>query len=410
MESLELLAPAGDFDCLTSAIKFGADAIYLGSTNFGMRAVAANFSFNLLEEAVSLAHSCGVKIYLTCNTIPLNDEVLKLKEFLQTVQEIGVDGLIVADLGVFFEAKKFAPKLSLHVSTQFGVVNFKTANALFELGAKRVVLARELSLSSIKTIRQNTPRELELECFVHGAMCVSFSGRCLISQYLLGRDANRGFCAQPCRWSYGLVEKTQPGEVFEVVETERGSHILNSKDLCLIKRLRALKEAGICSLKIEGRAKSAYYVGVVTNAYRAAIENGFEVEPWVLEELEKVSHRPYCEGFLFEEPNKATTQNQHYESGGYIRNCDVVAQVEKVANGLLFCTQKNKFYAGDELELVLPKRPPISFRVKNLFDEKFNLIDAAPHAQMKLFIEAGFEKSFYDLELEGCFLRKNLKN
>ena len=410
MTNFELLAPAGDFECLLSAIKFGADAIYLGATSFGMRAVAANFNFDLLEESVKLAQSQGVKIYLTCNTIPLNDEVAKLKEFLQNAQEIGVDGLIVADLGVFFEAKKVAPKLNLHVSTQFGVVNHKTANALFELGAKRVVLARELSLADIKTIRQQTPKELELECFVHGAMCVSFSGRCLISQYMLGRDANRGQCAQPCRWSYGLVERTRPGEVFEIVETDRGSHILNSKDLCLIKRLKELKAAGISSLKIEGRAKSAYYVGVVTNAYRTVIENGLEVAPWVLEEVEKVSHRPYCEGFLFEKPNATATQNQHYKTGGYVRAYDVVARVEELVDGLLSCTQKNKFYLGDELELVLPKKPPTIIKVEKLFDEKFNLIESAPHAQMKLFIKTNLDRAHYsNLELEGCFLRKSVK-
>lgn len=415
MEELELLAPAGDYDCLKAAIYYGADAVYLGSTMFGMRAVAANFDFDLLEKSVKLAHAHSVKIYLTCNTIPSNSDVLKLKVFLQNAQEMGVDGLIVADLGVFFEAKKIVPNLALHVSTQFGVVNFKTANALFELGARRVVLARELSLDNIKIIRQKTPKELELECFVHGAMCVSFSGRCLISQYLLDRDANRGECAQPCRWSYGLVEKTKPDEVFEVVENNKGTYILNSKDLCLIEHLQKLKEAGVYSFKVEGRAKSSYYVGVVTNAYRMAIEKILkketEIEPWILNELTKISHRPYCSGFLFEKPSDVKTQNQTYSFGGYVRNCDVVAQVEKFVDGTFFCVQKNKFFVNDCLELVLPKNKPVSFKVEKLFDEQGIEIESAPHAQMRVYVKPLSSLSFLNgFVVEGSFLRKNFRN
>ncbi len=412
----ELLAPAGDFECLKSAILYGADAIYLGSTMFGMRANAAKFSFDLLEKSVDLAHKNGVKIYLTCNTIPSNSEMLKLKEFLQNAQNIGVDALIVADFGAIMEAKKFAPKIKLHISTQFGVFNFKTASALYDLGAKRVILARELSLDEIKFIRQNTPSDLEIECFVHGAICVSISGRCLISQYLLGRNANRGECAQPCRWSYDLIERTRPNEFFSINENQKGSYILNSKDLCLIKKLNELKNAGISSFKIEGRAKSAYYVGTITNAYRSAIDemekNDYSPQkndsvPWFFEEVEKVSHRPYFEGFMFNKPFCAHTSSQHYESGGYIRKCDVVAVVENFYDGLLQCKQKNKFSVYDCLELVLVNKKPIVLKIKKMFDENKNEIESAPHAEMKIFILCDFKDFGKNLKLEGCFLRRN---
>ena len=412
-----MLSPAGDFESLKAAVLYGADAVYLGSTMFGMRCSAAKFDFNLLEVAVSFAHKNDVKLYLTCNTIPSNDDIFYLKNFLQNAQEIGVDGLIVADLGVFMSAKKYASKIPLHVSTQFGVFNFKTAQALYELGAKRVVLARELSVDDVKTIRKNVDNNLEIECFVHGAMCVSISGRCLISQYLLGRDANRGNCAQPCRWSYELIEKTRPNDVFDFVENDRGSYILNSKDLNLINRLAVLKQAGVLSFKIEGRAKSAYYVGVVTNAYRMAIdellqcddEANFQVSDWIKNELEKVSHRPYFEGFLFNNPGFCGIKSQNYRTGGYVRNCDVVAVVENISDDLLSCIQKNKFSVGDCLEIVIPKQKIFKFVVKQLFNANCQEIETAPHAQMKVFVKGIFDFDLNKFNLGGCFLRRDLK-
>ena len=303
---IEILAPAGDFKCLEYAILYGADAVYLGGKMFGMRASSNNFSYADLKNAVKLAHSKNVKIYLTCNTIPTNEEMLNIEDFLLKAQEAKVDGLIIADIGVFIEAKKIVPNMPIHISTQAGVMNYKTANALYELGAKRIVLAREIPLKDIEVIRKNTPNDLELEYFVHGAMCISISGRCLLSNYLTGRDANRGNCAQACRWKYCLVEEKRPGEYFPIFEDDK-SFILNSKDLCLIEHLNKLLSAGVSSFKIEGRAKSLYYVAVVTNAYKIASDilkrsvlNGEEyiLPDWLKNEVLKISYRHYTTGFL----------------------------------------------------------------------------------------------------------------
>lgn len=391
MNNFEVLAPAGDFECLKSAILYGADAVYLGGSNFGMRANAANFKGDLLNKAVDLAHKNNVKIYLTCNTIPTNQDIKSLDNFLQIAKDIGVDALIVADIGVFFEAKKVAPNINIHISTQMGVMNYKTATSLFEIGAKRVVLAREVCLSDMKIIRNNTPKDLEIECFVHGSMCMSFSGRCLISSYLTSRDANRGFCAQPCRWKYYLVEEKRPKEYFPVFEDERGSYILNSKDLCLIEYLDKLYEAGVCSIKIEGRAKSSYYVSVITNAYSIAKKflkdslkssNKYMLPEWIKKEPYKVSHRPYCSGFLFDKPKNI----QFYNSSGYVREYIVVGIIHGQTESEIVCKQKNKFSIGDELEILCPNEVPFSFKVEAMFDENKNLIETAPHSEMVVYI------------------------
>ena len=295
------------------ALLYGADAVYLSGRAFGMRASAANFSDEQLRAAVSLAHDRGVKVYVTCNTLPREDELKILPEYLEFLQDAGADALIIADLGVMSLAKKYAPKVARHVSTQLGVINSETANALFDMGADTVVLARETPLEDIKKIRANTPKELRLEAFVHGAMCVSFSGRCLLSNYLTGRDANRGMCAQPCRWKYHLVEETRPGEYFEISE-DGGTHIMNSRDMRMIEHITELIDAGVTSFKIEGRMKSSYYAAVVTNAYRNAIDaaiNGRELDPLWLRETDMVSHRPYCTGFYFGEPG------EHYAEASY---------------------------------------------------------------------------------------------
>ena len=276
------------------ALLYGADAVYLAGTAFGMRASAGNFDEEQLRQAVLLAHGRGVRVYVTCNTLPREDELQKLPGYLEFLQDAGADALIVADIGVMSLAKRYAPRLALHVSTQFGVINSAAANSLYDLGADTVVLARETPLEDIRKIRKNTPKELRLEAFVHGAMCVSFSGRCLLSNYLTGRDANRGQCAQPCRWKYHLMEETRPGEYFEISE-DGGTHIMNSRDMCMIEHIPELLEAGVSSFKIEGRMKSSYYAAVVTNAYRHAIDaalKGCPLDPVWVEETEKVSHRP----------------------------------------------------------------------------------------------------------------------
>lgn len=347
------------------AVLYGADAVYLAGRRFGMRTAEVSFSDEELAEAVRFAHSRGVKVYVTCNTLPREDELRELPGYLEYLQDIGVDALIIADLGVMDLAKRHAPKLKRHVSTQFGVINSAAANALFELGADTVVLARETPLEDIRRIREHTPKELRLEAFVHGAMCVSFSGRCLLSNYMTGRDANRGQCAQPCRWKYYLVEETRPGQFFEISE-DGGTHIMNSKDLCMIEHLPELIDAGVSSFKIEGRTKSAYYTAVVTNAYRHALDAAKAGEPldpaWV-EETEMLSHRPYTTGFFYGEPG------QHYQEGMFLRKADVVAVVEDCAeDGAALLTQRNKFASGDALELLCPGQKPIPFTAGELTD------------------------------------------
>jgi len=380
----ELLSPVGDAERLDYALRYGADAVYLGSTAFGMRAASAKFDFESLKAACDKAHRQGARVYLTCNTLPTNEEVAQLPDFLTGAAACGIDALIVADIGVLMAAKRLLPDMEIHISTQTGVVNYLTARELYQLGAKRVVLARELSFDDIRRIRDNTPPELDIECFVHGAMCMSFSGRCLLSNYLLGRDANRGQCAQPCRWRYHLVEEKRPGQFFPIEERPEGSYILNAKDLCMIQYMDELCKAGISSFKIEGRAKSFYYVAVVTNAYRQALDlywqdpEHFQLPAWLEEETRKVSHRQYSTGFYFGRPE----QGQFYENGGYVRAWDVVAVVESAEEGLLRCRQRNKFSVGDTLELLIPGQKPCSLTVEQILDEEGQSVPSANHAMM----------------------------
>ena len=377
---IELLAPAGDFERLEMALHYGADAVYLAGTQFGMRASAGNFTFPELSKATKLAHANGTAVHMTCNTLPREDELAQLPEFLEQAQDAGVDAFIIADLGVMAAAKKYAPKVSRHVSTQLGVINSATANVLFDMGADRVVLARETPMEDIRKIRANTPKELEIEAFVHGAMCVSFSGRCLLSNYLTGRDANRGACAQPCRWKYHLVEEKRPGEYFEISE-DKGTHIMNSRDMCMIEHIPELIDAGVTSFKIEGRMKSAYYAAAVTNAYRHAIDYALKGEAlpkvWI-DELNKVSHRPYCTGFYYGDPG------QHFAEASYFSDAYVCAVVENCADdGFAELTQRNRFCVGDMVELLTNEGEPISFSVTELWDENGEAITATPHAMMK---------------------------
>ena len=384
----EILAPVGDYERLRFAIEYGADAVYLGGTDFGMRAASANFDSETLKKACDFAHSRGVKVYLTCNTLPTNEEIPRLSAYLKDAQTCGVDAIIVADIGVLMEAKRAVPDMEVHISTQTGVVNYLTARELYNMGAKRVVLARELSFEDIRTIRDKTPADLEIETFVHGAMCMSFSGRCLLSNYLLGRDANRGQCAQPCRWSYRLVEEKRPGLYFPVEETHEGSYILNAKDLCMIEYMDQLVKAGISSLKIEGRAKSFYYVAVVTNAYRQALDlywqdpEHFVLPKWLEEETRKVSHRQYSTGFYFGRPE----QGQFYENGGYVRQWDVVAMVDGWSDGVLHCTQRNKFSVGETVEILAPGRKPMELVIPSIIDSEGVSQPSACHAMMECHI------------------------
>ena len=376
-----LLSPAGDFERLEMALHYGADAVYLAGEKFGMRAFAGNFSQDALTRAVRLAHDMGRKIYVTCNTLPRDTEMDALPDYLSFLQEIGTDALIVADFGVMGLCKKYAPKVPLHVSTQFGVVNSESARMLHELGANCVVLARELSLDEIATIRSKTPRSLKLESFVHGAMCISFSGRCVLSNYMTGRDANRGECAQPCRWKYTLMEEKRPGEYFPVFEGDEGAYILNSRDLCMIEHLPELLEAGVDILKIEGRMKSAYYTAAVTNAYRHALsdaEKGLPFDPLWLDEVNKLRHREYCTGFYYGEPGQNTG------ASSYFQDAMVIAVVEgSDENGEAILTQRNRFSSGEELELLTKDGPPICFRADTLRDESGAPIPEAKHPMMR---------------------------
>lgn len=385
MRRLEVLAPAGDEERFNACINYGADAVYLGRKQFGMRSSPMNFDFEQLVKAVQSAHAKGIKVYLTCNTLPRNSEIPQFEQFVHEAVEAQVDALIVADIGLLALIKKYAPDMEIHISTQTGVVNYVTARELYNMGAKRIVLARELTLDEIAEIRAKTSPDMEIETFVHGAMCVSFSGRCLLSQYLVNRDANRGECAQPCRWGYHLVEEKRPNEFFPVFEDEKGTYILNAKDMCMIEHIDKLAQAGVDSLKIEGRAKSAYYVTVVTNAYRMAVDeyyrnpDNFVLPDWIRDEVYKVSHRKYCNGFFFGTPENS----QYYENSGYIRNYDVVAVVEKCKNGTVYCTQRNRFFAGDTVELLAPSQKPVTLTLDTLYDENGEQIQTANHAMMK---------------------------
>lgn len=380
----ELLCPAGDLTRLKAAVDYGADAVYLAGEEFGMRTAASNFGIDDLKKGVEYAHQNGVKVHVACNTIPHNEELPRLPAFLEQVNDIGVDAVISADLGTIGLVKKYAPKCELHISVQSGICNYETANAYYNLGAKRVVLARELSLAEIAEIRAKTPKELEIEAFTHGAMCVSFSARCLLSSYMTGRDANRGDCAQPCRWSYSLMEEKRPGQYFDITETDKGTYILNANDLCMAEYLDKMRDAGIDSLKIEGRAKSHYYVAVTTNAYRGALDSlkdcdgDWTCPSWVMEELNKISHRNYSQGFFFGRPENAQT----YANAGYVRDYSVAAIVDGYEDGKIIATLKNKFLKGQEFDCLEPKAKPFIVKADTVYDEKDNEIESAPHPMM----------------------------
>lgn len=364
----ELLAPAGDWEKLQMAVLYGADAVYLAGTSFGMRSFAGNFSDEELPRAVDFAHRHGVKVHATVNTMPRSGEVDRLPEHLERLNDAGVDALILADLGAFTLAGKYAPRCQRHISTQQSIANYACAQAWFDLGAQRVVLARELGMEEIREIRRRVDPALELEAFCHGAMCVSYSGRCLLSNYMTGRDSNRGACAQPCRYQYALMEEKRPGEYFPVFEDEKGTYIMNSRDMCMIDHLDDLMDAGVDCLKIEGRAKSAYYAAIVTGAYRHVLDDvaaGRPVDPVWRDEVEHVSHRHYSTGFFYGQPG------QFYEDARYIRDWQICAVVMGCTpEGLATLSLRNKFACGDQVEVVGPDTKPFTMTAPMMTDSQ----------------------------------------
>lgn len=387
MKIPELLAPAGNPEKLRMAVLYGADAVYLGGRSFGLRAFGGNFTPDKMKEAVAFAHQHGTKVYITINIFPHDNDMLDLDDYLHFVYDIGADAALVADLGVFTRAREIVPSLPLHVSTQANNTNWRAAEAWHKLGAKRIVLARELSGKEISEIRRHTDAELEI--FVHGAMCISYSGRCMLSNYLAGRDANRGACAQPCRWKYALVEEKCPGEYLPIEEDEHGTYIMNSKDLCLLPYLQDVIDTGVDSLKIEGRMKSVHYVAIVTKAYRDALDgyaaNGGKYESSAEEaELQKVSHREYTTGFFFGRPDG---QAQNYKSSEYIQTSEFIGIVRSYDAGYAKIEQRNHMEKGEEIEVFSPEGT-WKQRIDEMIDAQTSMpIDVAPHAQQMILMK-----------------------
>ena len=396
---IELLSPAGDMEKLKTAINFGADAVYFAGKKFGLRAFAGNFEDDEIVEAVNFCHERGKKCYVTINIIARNKDFEGLKEYLEFLQSINVDGVIVADIGVASFVRKYAPNIELHISTQANIINKYSAQLMVELGAKRIVLARELTLSEIREIRECLPKEIEIECFVHGAMCISYSGRCLLSNYINGRDSNQGACVQACRWEYLITEKSRNGQKYEIQEDEKGTYILNSKDLCMIEHVRELIDAGVNSFKIEGRMKSPYYVATVTNAYRRKIDavlNGEEDDFNYLEELEKTSNRKFTTGFYYPGENK-----ENIDSSMPSQTHDFIAVVlEETENGALI-EMRNRFRVGEELEVLSPSDNFNKIiKVASLTNQKGEEVVDAKNVQEKLYIKTNLKL------LPGDILRK----
>lgn len=394
---IEVLSPAGNMDKLKMAIRYGADAVYCAGQSFGLRASSSNFSNEELKEAVEFVHSHGKKIYVTCNIIPHNEDLVGLEDYLKFLESIKVDAIIVADLGIFLLAKRVAPNLERHVSTQANTTNYLTTEFWKEQGATRVVVAREVSIADIKTMKEAA--DIEIEAFVHGAMCISYSGRCLLSNYFTTRDANRGQCTQACRWKYSLVEENRPGEYYPIEEDQHGTYIFNSKDLCLLKYIPDLVEAGVDSLKIEGRMKSVHYAATVTKVYREAVDSyladpeHYEVKPEWIEELEIISHRPYTEGFSVEKPDETA---QNYGQSSNTQTHDFIGLVEgyNVEEGYAYLEQRNNFKVGDEVEFCQPHGELVHHVITKMTDEEGNEITVAPHPQMKvrLYIDTPLEE------------------
>lgn len=415
----ELLSPAGNFEKMKAAFLYGADAVYLAGNMFGMRSAADNFTTEELKNAVLYAHGRGKKIYLTVNTMPRGYEYPALRRFLDEIKDIGIDAMIIADLGVLDTVKSIIPDMEVHISTQAGVVSAPVCRAFYNLGAKRVVLAREVSLAEIKEIKADIPRGLELEAFIHGSMCVSFSGRCTLSNYLTGRDANRGACTQPCRWNYALVEEKRPDVPLPIEQTQDGTFVFGSKDMCMIEHIPELMDSGIDSFKIEGRMKSAYYTAVVTNAYRMATDAyekdgaAYKNDPALLRELESVSHREYCTGYYFGHPlDEANlgTMNGYIRDKAYFATALCGAEsmpeqlmgIKETADGTLYpFVQRNKVKEGDSAEMITPGKTGRAFRVSELYSEDGERIESAPHPAMKFYARVPFDVKEGDIMRAG---------
>ena len=389
MNKPELLIPAGSLEVLYTAVNYGADAVYIGGDIFSLRAKAKNFSKEDMMTGIEYAHSKGVKVYVTANIFAHNYDLEESAEYFKEMAKLKPDGLIMSDLGLMRQAKKYCPEIEIHVSTQMNNTNYETFNMWHELvGATRVVSARELSIKEIKEIRQNIPDDLEIESFIHGAMCISYSGRCLLSNYFTGRDANQGACTHPCRWKYAVVEEQRPGEYLPVYENDRGTYIFNSKDLCMIGHIPEMVDAGINSFKIEGRMKTALYVACVARTYRKAIDDFFEDEEkyranmdWYLSEISKCTYRQFTTGFYFQKPSE---ESQIYDSNTYINEYIYLGLSKKVDENYVYIEQKNKFCVGDVIEIMKPNGDNIETQVKKIINEDNEEMDSCPHPQQKL--------------------------
>ena len=402
MRNTELLIPAGSLDVLKTAVVYGADAVYIGGEAFGLRAKAHNFSLEDMKEGVEFAHSRGVKVYVTANILAHNDDLEGVEQYFEELKSVKPDALIISDPGVFAIAKRVLPEMELHVSTQANNTNYGTYLFWHQLGAKRVVSARELSLKEIKEIRAHIPEDMEIESFMHGAMCISYSGRCLLSNFFTGRDANQGACTHPCRWKYSIVEETRPGEYMPVYENERGTYIFNSKDLCMIEHIPELIDAGIDSFKIEGRMKTALYVATVARTYRKAIDD-FKKDPelyrqnmeWYKEEIGKCTYREFTTGFYFGKPG---ADAQIYDNNTYVKNFTYLGTVENVdERGFAKIEQKNKFSVGEMIEIMKPDGRNLQVEVKGIYDAQGQAQESAPHPKQELYIDLGMSPEEYDI-------------
>lgn len=402
MRKTELLIPAGSLDVLKTAVIYGADAVYIGGEAFGLRAKARNFSIEEMQEGIAFAHERGVKVYVTANILAHNGDLPGVEAYFKELKQAEPDALIISDPGVFDIARRVLPDTDIHISTQANNTNYGTYQFWHRMGAKRVVSARELSLEEIRQIRANIPQDMEIESFIHGAMCISYSGRCLLSNFLTGRDANQGACTHPCRWKYSLVEETRPGEYMPVYEEERGTYIFNSKDLCMIEYIPELVEAGIDSFKIEGRMKTALYVATVARTYRKAIDD-FRKDPklyrenmeWYKAEIGKCTYREFTTGFYFGKP---TEDAQIYDSNTYVKNYTYLGTVEETdGNGAFRMEQKNKFSIGETVEVMKPDGRNLTAVVREIRDEEGNPQESAPHPKQQLWVDLGMDVEVYDI-------------
>ena len=402
MRKPELLIPASSLEVLKTAVLFGADAVYIGGEAFGLRAKARNFDKESMKEGIAFAHERGVRVHVTANILAHNRDLEGAREYFKELKELKPDALIIADPGMFTLAREICPEIDIHVSTQANNTNYMTYRFWYQQGAKRVVSARELSLDEIKEIREHIPKELEIESFIHGAMCISYSGRCLLSSFFTGRDANQGACTHPCRWKYSIVEEKRPGEYMPVFENERGTYIFNSKDLCMIEHMDDIINSGIDSLKIEGRMKTALYVATVARTYRKAIDDYMESPekyqanmPWYQEQISNCTYRQFTTGFFYGKPDENT---QIYDNNTYQKEYTYLGFAEAVdERGYAQITQRNKFSVGETIEIMKPDGQNVAVTVKGIYDEEGNSMESAPHAQQKLFIDLGTEIQVYDL-------------